>query len=234
MNSEWLIAESVTRETFHDAVQSRGFALVSECLSVSEIEFLRGEFPATAPPERNLFSRESIRRLSASQSVRNLAVSMLGPSCFAVRAIFFNKSPEANWKVAWHQDLTIAVRAKYESTGFSSWSVKHGVAHVQPPASILEKMLAIRLHLDDSEHENGPLRCIPGSHKLGRLSNDEILVLDKSEKVTCLAPAGSALLMCPLVVHASSSCTSARARRVLHFEFANVELPNGLDWNERV
>jgi ectoine hydroxylase-related dioxygenase (phytanoyl-CoA dioxygenase family) len=234
MNSEWLTAESVNRGTFHDAVQSRGFALVSECLSVSEIESLRAEFPATAPQQRNLFSRESIRRLATSQSIRDLAESVLGPSCFAVRAIFFNKTPEANWKVAWHQDLTIAVREKREAVGFSSWSVKHGATHVQPPASILERMLAIRLHLDDNDDENGPLRCVPGSQKLGRLANDEIRALDKSQSVTCHAPTGSALLMRPLVVHASSSYTSARARRVVHIEFTNVELLDGLRWNERM
>jgi ectoine hydroxylase-related dioxygenase (phytanoyl-CoA dioxygenase family) len=234
MNSEWLTAESVNRGTFHDAVQSRGFALVSECLSVSEIESLRAEFPATAPQQRNLFSRESIRRLATSQSIRDLAESVLGPSCFAVRAIFFNKTPEANWKVAWHQDLTIAVREKCETAGFSSWSVKHGVPHVQPPASILERVLAIRLHLDDNEDDNGPLRCIPGSHRFGRLTNDEIRDLDKSHSVTCHARTGSVLLMRPLVAHASSSCTSVRPRRVVHIEFANVELPNGLEWNERV
>ena len=112
--------------------------------------------------------------------------------------------------------------------------MKHGVPHVQPPASILERVLAIRLHLDDNEDDNGPLRCIPGSHRFGRLTNDEIRDLDKSHSVTCHARTGSVLLMRPLVAHASSSCTSVRPRRVVHIEFANVELPNGLEWNERV
>src|SRR2546425_7573030 len=29
-----------------------------------------------------------------------------------VRAIYFDKLPEANWPVAWHQDLTLALRAR--------------------------------------------------------------------------------------------------------------------------
>jgi ectoine hydroxylase-related dioxygenase (phytanoyl-CoA dioxygenase family) len=216
------------------AVESNGFALAHDCLTNAELEALRSEFPEAAESERDLFSHDSIRALASAQPIRHLAASVLGPACFAVRAIFFNKTPDANWKVAWHQDLTIAVREKREADGFSPWSVKHGVAHVQPPKQILQHMLAIRVHLDDNNDENGSLRCIPGSHESGRLSNDEILALDKSHAVTCDAPAGSALLVRPLVVHASSSCTTVRPRRVIHIEFTNAELPGGLDWNERV
>jgi hypothetical protein len=33
---------------------------------------------------------------------------------------------------------------------------------VHPPAEILDKMLTLRVHLDDCGEENGPLRVIPG------------------------------------------------------------------------
>ena len=35
----------------------------------------------------------------------SLASAVLGASCAAVRAIVFDKTPTANWKVSWHQDL---------------------------------------------------------------------------------------------------------------------------------
>jgi ectoine hydroxylase-related dioxygenase (phytanoyl-CoA dioxygenase family) len=230
MNSSLTVAQTAIRDT----VNSNGFTLVHECLLAQDLDALRQEFPADAESERNLFVRDSVRRMTASPSIRVLANAMLGPHSFAVRALFFNKTPESNWKVAWQQDLKIAVREKFDAPGFSSWSVKDGVTHVQPPDVILESMLAIRLHLDESGADNGPLRCVPGSHKSGRFANDDILQIDKSLVVTCLAPAGSALLMRPLVVHASSSGTGARPRRVIHLEFANTELPNGLQWYERV
>lgn len=35
-----------------------------------------------------------------------------------------------------------------------------GVLHVQPPMDVMSRMLAIRLHLDETGPENGPLRVI--------------------------------------------------------------------------
>jgi hypothetical protein len=135
--------EAERRGAIADAVNAGGFALVPECLSIPEIEMLRAEFPEAATPKRNILAHQTIRDLASSHSVRCLAEPIIGKSCFAVRAIFFNKTPEANWRIAWHQDLTITVREKRDTPGFSSWSVKDGVAHVQPTAEILERMLAI-------------------------------------------------------------------------------------------
>ncbi len=41
-----------------------------------------------------------------------------------VRAIYFDKTSEANWSVAWHQDKTIAVKEKVNIPGFEPWSIK--------------------------------------------------------------------------------------------------------------
>jgi ectoine hydroxylase-related dioxygenase (phytanoyl-CoA dioxygenase family) len=123
---------------------------------------------------RRLLEHASVRALARSAAVRAVAESVLGESCFAVRAILFDKTPDANWKVAWHQDLSIAVRARREIPGYEAWSVKDGVAHVQPPASVLEQMLAVRGHLDECGPENGPVRVISGSHRRGRLTAEQI------------------------------------------------------------
>ena len=72
-----------------------------------------------------------------------------------VRGIYFDKRVDANWKVAWHQDLSIAVKAKAKIEGYGPWSVKAGITHVQPPVSVLEQMLTVRLHLDDTDETNG-------------------------------------------------------------------------------
>ena len=91
-----------------------------------------------------------------------------------VRAILFDKTPSANWKVVWHQDLTIAVRERGVVSGFGPWSEKEGVVHVQPPIELLERMLAVRVHLDDCGADNGPVRVLPASHRVGRLSGEAI------------------------------------------------------------
>jgi ectoine hydroxylase-related dioxygenase (phytanoyl-CoA dioxygenase family) len=175
-----------------------------------------------------------VRELATSQPVREIVESILGPKCFAVRGILFNKTQESNWKVAWHQDLTIAVHERREADGFGPWSKKAGITHVQPPAEIMSRMLAIRLHLDDSGPDNGPLRVIAGSHSEGRLSAQKVENRRKSNCVTCIVPRGGALLMRPLLLHASSACTVPKPRRVIHFEFAAEDLPEGLQWHDRV
>jgi len=160
--------------------------------------------------------------------------TVLGPKCFAVRAIFFNKTRRSNWKVVWHQDLTIAVRQRSDVDGFGPWTLKAGVLHVQPPAEVMNDMLAIRLHLDESGLDNGPLRVISGSHREGRLSAGQIGSCEKGNSVTCTVPKGGALVMRPLLLHASSACATPKSRRVIHIEFAAAELPHGLDWNDTV
>ena len=153
----------------------------------------------------------------------------------AVRGLLFNKVAQANWAVPWHQDLTIAVRERRESPGFGPWSVKDGAVHVQPPDEVIARMLAVRIHLDDTAAENGALRVIPGSHREGRLSPEAIGSWTTSRKaVTIEAPAGSALLMRPHLLHASSTAERPAQRRVIHLEFAADALPFGLEWNEAV
>jgi ectoine hydroxylase-related dioxygenase (phytanoyl-CoA dioxygenase family) len=173
----------------------------------------------------------AVRSLRGDKMLVDTASGVLGRPAFCVRTLFFDKTPGANWKVAWHQDLTICVKERRDADGFGPWSVKEGVTHVQPPAEILEKMITLRLHLDDCAADNGALRVLPGTHCLGRLDQHAIQKLrgDIAE-VICEVPAGGILLMRPLLLHASAPATAPRHRRVLHFEFAAAALPGGLEW----
>ena len=171
------------------------------------------------------------RALANSPAVRALVEPLLGADCFAVRGVLFDKTPAAPWKVAWHQDLSIAVRARVGAEGFGPWSIKAGVPYVQPPARVLKGVLAVRLHLDHCDDSNGPLRVLPGSHLWGRLSAEEIARLrGQTRPVTCLVPRGGALLMRPLLLHSSPAPRLPRRRRVVHLEFAAEPLPYGLEW----
>ena len=216
------------------SIEESGFAIVSECLSEQMAGTLSSQFGSTKHPRRNLLDIPSVRDLAVSEPVRQLVVAVLGKECFAVRGILFNKTPDSNWKVVWHQDRTIAVRERKEVPQFGPWSIKGGVSHVQPPAPVMAGMLAIRLHLDESNEANGPLRVIPGSHRLGCLSPSEIETWKEHQSVTCTVPKGGAILMRPLLVHASSCCLRPDQRRVIHLEFAAFDLPDGLEWYDRV
>lgn len=140
-----------------------------------------------------------------------------------------------SWPVPVHQDLSISVAEQVESAELKSWSRKAGDLFVQPPVTVLEQLLAVRLHLDDCGEADGPLRVVPGSHKLGRIDAQQAsLVRQQSGEHVCTAPQGSALLMRPLLLHASSKSTGTSARRVLHFLYGPKALPFGLQWREAV
>jgi ectoine hydroxylase-related dioxygenase (phytanoyl-CoA dioxygenase family) len=93
----------------------------------------------------------------------------LGPDYFVVKFIYFDKPPSSNWFVAWHQDLTISVDRRLDVEGYA-WTVKQGQYSVQPPLAVLESIYTIRIHLDDTNEQNGALRVIPGSHRKGVIS----------------------------------------------------------------
>jgi ectoine hydroxylase-related dioxygenase (phytanoyl-CoA dioxygenase family) len=181
---------------------------------------------------RDLLSRDALlRELASSAPVRAVAEPLVGPSAFVTRSILFDKTPDTNWDVVWHQDITIAVRARVETPGFGPWSVKAGVPHVQPPAHVLEGMVTIRIHLDDCFEDNGPLLVVPGSHRSGILSDQAIDPARCEEnKVACCVPAGGAVIMRPLILHASRKAMAPAHRRVIHLEFAARPLPGGLEW----
>ena len=151
-----------------------------------------------------------------------------------MRGLLFDKSPDANWKVAWHQDLSIAVNRRVELPGFGPWSEKAGVVHVQPPVEVLDNMLTVRLHLDDCLPDNGPLLVLPTTHTLGIIPPQSIPPLRQSIAASaCTLKAGGVVLMRPLLLHASSTSTALKRRRVIHIEYAPANaLPAEIQWNE--
>jgi ectoine hydroxylase-related dioxygenase (phytanoyl-CoA dioxygenase family) len=184
---------------------------------------------------RNLLrTNPRVSQFSKSSKILGVMETIVGTSMFAVRAIFFDKNPEANWLVPWHQDLAIAVAERIETSGFTGWSVKDGKNHVHPPPEILANMATLRLHLDDCDASNGALKIIPGSHRHGKLGAADISNWTvKNEVVVCELSRGDALLMRPLLLHESSPAENPKHRRVLHIEYAAQELPNGLKWLDR-
>lgn len=172
------------------------------------------------------------RELADSTLCRSLVEPDLGPKARVVRGIYFDKHKDANWKVAWHQDLTIAVRERRDIDGYGPWSLKAGIHHVQPPVSVLENMLTLRIHLDHTDESNGALRVLPGTHRHGRLDASQISDFKQHQPITCSVSRGGALLMRPLLLHSSTAAVTPHHRRVLHFEYSSVELPSELRWFE--
>lgn len=215
-------------------LENQGFAIVPDVIGrVAREELLSSLGPTSGAGRRGLLGLPAVAALARSSRLFDILRPHFPSEPFPVRAIYFDKSSEANWLVPWHQDLTLAVRSRVEVPGFGPWSTKDGIPHVQPPVALLEQMLSVRLHLDEADASNGALRVLPGSHRLGRLSAEQITELRiRQAEELCTACAGDALLMRPLLLHASSRSVSPRHRRILHIEYAAFELPPGLNWHE--
>lgn len=213
-------------------VAEHGFELIAGLIGQAERhELLDAVGAIDSAGRRNMLAVPAVASLAKSTRVLDLVRPHTGGDPRPVRAIWFNKSVEANWLVAWHQDLAIAVRERIDVPGFDAWSVKEGVPHVQPPAVLLERMLTVRIHLDDAGEGNGALRVVVGSSRLGRLNAEEIAAARRAGgETTCAAAAGDALLMRPLLLHASAKSATGHPRRILHLEYSADELPGGLQW----
>lgn len=222
-----------TTATRH-AIAHDGFVVASGVIDADEQRELRAVLGTMGQPgRRGLLTEPAIAAWAWSARLLDLVRPHLRSKPLPVRGIYFDKSPEANWLVPWHQDLTVAVRERIDVPGFGPWSIKDGLPHVQPPVELLQQMVTVRLHLDSADETNGALRVLPGSHRMGRWPAARIQALRaRQPEYLCSLSAGDALLMRPLLLHASSRSTSPGRRRVLHVEYAGFELPAGLQWHE--
>lgn len=212
-----------------------GFEIVQNIISIDEIESITSEMEGLECKGGGIRNAEkkllSIKILAESAKYISLASTYLSSQASFVRAILFLKSIENNWLVTWHQDKTVTISRKIDALDWGPWSQKDGVLHVQPPVDVLEKMVTFRVHLDESTAQNGCLKLIPKSHKEGVMSQAKIDNYSKSHPaISCEAPAGSALVMRPHILHASSKAKSTQPRRVLHIEYSSYHLPDGAKW----
>jgi ectoine hydroxylase-related dioxygenase (phytanoyl-CoA dioxygenase family) len=217
-------------------LHEQGFAIVPGVLSRRVVRQFREavqQLPIrrTRAGARHVLAYPPVAELVRGEELLEMARKILGPSAFPFRATFFDKSPEANWLVSWHQDTALPMREWRNDPDWGPWSVKYDVLYAHAPARALARVLALRIHLDDSTSQNGPLRVLPATHTLGVLSDDRIHQLAAEiSPVECIAPQGSVLAMRPLLLHASSKSQSDSPRRVLHVEYApSTSIADGLE-----
>jgi len=220
----------IVSESFLDLVQKQGFAVAPYRLSAGEIDALiaglsEWSLRRSRAGIRHLMNFPEINKLARSSPLLEIACSVLGTGATPFRATLFDKSSDSNWLVAWHQDTALPLQERKNDPGWGPWSVKEGILYACAPAQALSQVLALRLHLDASSAENGPLRVLSGTHTNRVLTKAEIHELvQRSQEVACLVPRGGLLAMRPLLVHASSKSRSPEPRRVLHIEYAAASL----------
>ena len=211
--------------------QTYGYQVFEEIITPEEcIEFATKIEPSESLSggTRSLLTHKWCSALAKDLMQQPVLRTILSPDMIAVQCTYFEKSASRNWFVPFHQDLSIPVLERIDHSELRSWSSKEGGLFVQPPVSLLEKMTAVRIHLDDCSEEEGPLRVISGSHLSGRIKALEDFI--GGEEIECVVGIGGALAMKPLLLHASSRSKSVNRRRVLHYLFGPPELPFGLKW----
>ena len=215
-----------------------GYALADLVLTDQQCEHLAASLPAVVAGRggvRNLIAHPTVVRLLLHEAFGRYLWSVVGRELVAVKATLFDKTSDTNWRVQWHQDRAIAVKERLDVPGYGPWTTKAGSLHVEPPAEVLAQMLAVRVHLDLCNSENGPMRVIPGSHLSGKLEERQLnKIVAATPIVELYVPQGAILLMRPLLVHSSAPARDASHRRVLHVEFAPLEAISPLQWHTAV
>lgn len=203
-----------------------GFAIIPGVLDDDDIDNMARVLGEAAlirsrAGARHLLAVPSIAALAADQRLLAIAGRVLGCDPVPFGATLFDKSADANWLVTWHQDRALPLVERRDAAGWGPWSEKAGVTYAHAPATALSKVVALRVHLDDSTLDNGPLRVLPGTHTLGVLSDAQIYdAAGRIAPVTCVVESGGVIVMRPLLLHASSKVTAPASRRVLHFDYA--------------
>jgi ectoine hydroxylase-related dioxygenase (phytanoyl-CoA dioxygenase family) len=219
-------ATSTGQQDWQNAIEEKGFAIVPSVLSTRELIPILVSLADLEPPRgkagmRHVLNHPTVKVVAQNPRLLEMAQAVLGSAAFPFRATLFDKTPEGNRLLSWHQDTALPVQERIEAPGWGPWHEKEGVLYVQAPAAVLGRVLALRLHLDDCSEQSGPLRVIPGTHGLGILSEAEIeRHATYDDPVECLAARGSVVAIRPLTIHSSSKSRSQAPMRVLHIEYA--------------
>jgi ectoine hydroxylase-related dioxygenase (phytanoyl-CoA dioxygenase family) len=211
---------------WHAEIEEKGFAFLPDLVPHNEVDRLIEQVGASVSQRNRAGLRHALKLppvadLAQHPSLIKIARCVLGSEAFPFRATLFDKSQTANWLVVWHQDTALPLQCRRELPGWGPWSVKDGIAYAHAPASALQKVVALRVSLDDSTDKNGPLRVLPGTHKMGVLNDDVVYSMaEQISPVNCISPKGGVVAMKPLLIHSSSKSRADIPRRVLHIEYA--------------
>jgi len=228
-----------------ERILSDGFAVIDGVFSTEEVNSILqalSQVDTSRPTFRKTADLFAIRQflkevprtkqLIFTDRLIDIISHLFGDDYFLTKSIYFDKPEQSNWFVAYHQDLTISVDKRLDIDGYGPWTVKQDQFAVQPPPDILENNFTIRIHLDDTDENNGALKVVSKSHLKG-IYRPETIDWTKETETICKVKRGGIMIMRPLLLHASNRTTNNNKRRVIHLEFSNRSLPDALEWSEK-
>ena len=227
-------------------ISDKGFTIINDVFSEKEINQIIDVINSidtskeTFRKSEDLFAiRQFLKEVPESHqlifndTIKKIINEIFGKNYFVVKSIYFDKPEKSNWYVSYHQDLTISVDKKLDLSGFGPWTTKQNQFAVQPPIDYLKNIFTIRIHLDDTDENNGALKVVPNSHSK-EIYRPETIDWNVETEEICSVNKGGIMIMKPLILHGSNRTTNHQKRRVIHIEFSNMELPEEINWSERL
>lgn len=230
-----------------NSITEKGFTVINSIFSDEEIKKISEVIQDIDTSKKETFRKSEdlfairqflkeipeVNDLIFNENIKTIIKDLFGEQYVVVKSIYFDKPEKSNWYVAYHQDLTISVDKKTELPDFGPWTTKQNQFAVKPPLNILENIFTIRIHLDDTDEHNGALKVVPKSHAKGIYRPETIDWNVETEEI-CRVEKGGIMIMKPLILHGSNRTTNGKKRRVIHIEFSDMELPEQLNWSERL
>lgn len=212
--------------------ESTGRVWLRNAVSEEDLTLFDNAITASTKAGQRLDLSKWLKAALSKESALLRAVQRLSPDAIPVRIVAFNKSENANWGVPWHQDRVIAVTDKAEIGGYKNWTNKSGTWHCEPPQSILDEMLFVRVHLDDNDQSNGAMEIAVGSHSNGFVQSAKAESVANTFPIeTCVAKRGDVLILKMLTLHSSKPAKVQSQRRVFRIDFSPSQLPPPLSWS---
>jgi hypothetical protein len=79
---------------------------------------------------RHALRHPSVATLAREPRLLNIAQEVLGAEARPFRATLFDKSPQANWLVVWHQDTALPLRNRHDTPSWGPWSGQSGLGDI--------------------------------------------------------------------------------------------------------
>lgn len=234
-----------------EAYHRDGFLVVENVLSQSEVEALRRVTDELVEKSREFTDHTPVYDLEPSHSAREPRVRRI-KAPHAQHAVYDSVMRHPNILAVLQALVHPAMRfdtskLNLKSAGFGAAVEWHQDWAFYPHTN--DDLAAVGVMMDDMKMENGPLLCIPGSHRgpiYDHHDDDGYFCgamdptrgeIDYSKAVPCTGKAGSISIHHVRTVHGSAVNTSTSPRRLLLFQYRAADAwpllaQNQVDWDK--
>jgi hypothetical protein len=127
-------------------IRERGYGIVPSVFSPAELSAALSELSSTGLKRSRAGARHVLSLALVSEIARRgqllaIARAVVGPDAIPFRATFFDKSPNSNWLVAWHQDTALPLAFRRETPGWARGRPRTGLSTRTPALRHCSKCL---------------------------------------------------------------------------------------------